>query len=76
MACRSEFWKNSLRSLHMIHRHFESCTGKGFLEFRCIIFDSIHFETCDHRGPLRPMYYNHGMPSDIWVCASCSENTL
>lgn len=76
MACRRDFWRNSVRSLHVIHRYFEEITGKGFDEFRPMVFDNIHFETCDHRGALKPMYYTSGVPSSIWVCKVCSEGTL
>ena len=67
---------NSIRSLHMIHRYFEDTTGKGFDEFKSTVLGNIQFEPCDHRGALKPMYYTHGVPSSIWVCKVCSENTL
>lgn len=76
MACRREFWINSVRGLHMIKKHFEEFYGKDFSEFRRMIFGSIDFETCNHRGPLKPMYYHQGLPSDVWVCKTCTENAL
>lgn len=76
MACRRDFWRNSLRSLHMLRKHFEDRTREEFFEYRCIIFNSIDFQPCDHKGPLKPMYYTHGVPSEYWVCKACHEITL
>ena len=65
-----------MRSLHMIRIYFEEHTGVGFDEFRSMVFDKIHFESCDHKGALRPMYYTSGVPAGIWVCTVCYEDTL
>ena len=74
MTCRREFWVNSLNSLRVIHTYFQEITGHDFGEFRSMIFDKIQFESCDHKGPLEPMYYNCGIPAGVWVCKTCHEN--
>lgn len=76
MTCRQHFWKNSVMSLQLFQKHFESVTSTSFGEIKDIILKKMEFEARDHKGPIRPIYYTNGLPSLMWRCTSCLSKTV
>lgn len=76
MACRQAFWKNSVMSLQLFQKHFESVTDVQFGELKDLILRKMCFEACNHRGPITPIYYTNGIPSLVWRCTSCRSKAV
>ncbi len=75
MACRKLFWQNSLYGLKMLQKHWENVTNTRFDDIGDIIRKNIKFKANDHRGPMYPMYYTIGIPSFMWTCRKCLEQS-
>ena len=71
--CYKNFWRNSLKSLKVFQKFFENSTKTKF-EWWDTVVDNMYFTPRCHRGPMRPLYYTHGLPSHTWVCSSCKNN--
>ena len=75
MYCQKLFWKNSLCSLRYLRTHWENITNTDFKDIGDIIRKKIEFDVCDHKGPMYPIYYTLGIPSFIWTCLRCRDQT-
>ena len=70
--CYKNFWKNSLKSLKIFQKVFEKNTKTKF-EWWDKVVEKMTFSPRCHRGPVKPLYYTNGIPSNAWVCSACNK---